>query len=198
MSGCGCGSDQTKRLEARTLTILLAINAVMFAVELTLGWLGESTGLIADSLDMLADAFVYGISLYAVGKGVRTQSKAATVSGWLQISLGVGVLLDVIRRLMFGSEPESLWMIGVGCLAVMANIHCLALIYRHRDAGIHMRASLIFSANDVLANLGVVVAGLLVMMLGSAAPDLIAGLLISLLVARGGWRILAETKEVVL
>ncbi|WP_428624937.1 cation transporter, partial [Sedimenticola sp.] len=179
MSGCGCGSEQAERLERRTLQILLTVNAIMFVLEFTLGWWAESTGLIADSLDMCADALIYGISLYAVGQGARAQATAATASGWLQILLGIGVLVDVVRRLVLGSEPESLWMMGVGCLALIANLYCLMLISRHRDAGIHMRASFIFSANDVLANLGVVIAGLLVMMLGSAVPDLIAGLLIS-------------------
>ena len=63
MPECGCGSDQAEKLERKTLVILLAINAVMFVVEVVLGWLAESTGLIADSLDMLADAGVYGLSL---------------------------------------------------------------------------------------------------------------------------------------
>lgn len=85
MSGCGCGAEQAESLEKKTLIMLLAINAFMFVTELTLGWLAQSAGLIADSLDMLADAAVYGLSLYAVGKGVLQQAKAASVSGYLQI-----------------------------------------------------------------------------------------------------------------
>jgi Co/Zn/Cd efflux system component len=159
MSNCGCGSDQTENLERKTLLALLAINAVMFFTEITLGFLAESTGLIADSLDMLADAGVYGLSLFVVGKGIERQSRAASISGVLQIILGIGVIVEVTRRLLFGSEPESLLIIAVGTAALMANIYCLFLLSRHREAGVHMRASWIFSTNDVIANFGVIISG---------------------------------------
>ena len=195
MSNCGCGSDQAEELERKTLIALLAINAVMFFSEITLGFLAESTGLIADSLDMLADAGVYGLSLYVVGKGIERQSKAASISGVLQIILGIGVLLEVARRLIFGSEPESLLIVAVGVAALIANIYCLFLLSRHRDAGVHMRASWIFSTNDVVANLGVIISGLLVWALGSRYPDLVIGAIISAVVVRGGVIILHEAKE---
>ena len=195
MSNCGCGSDQAEELERKTLIALLAINAVMFFSEITLGFLAESTGLIADSLDMLADAGVYGLSLYVVGKGIERQSKAASISGVLQIILGIGVLLEVARRLIFGSEPESLLIVAVGVAALIANIYCLFLLSRHRDAGVHMRASWIFSTNDVVANLGVIISGLLVWTLGSRYPDLVIGAIISAVVVRGGVIILREAKE---
>ena len=147
MSDCGCGAEQAESLEKKTLIVLLSINAFMFVTELTLGWLAQSTGLIADSLDMLADATVYGLSLYAVGKGTVRQAKAARVSGYLQIILGVGVLIEVARRMVFGSEPQSTLIIVVGVLALLANIICLVLISRHKDGGVHMRASWIFSTN---------------------------------------------------
>ena len=194
MSNCGCDSGQAERLERKTLIILLAINAVMFFTEIVLGFLAESTGLIADSLDMLADAGVYGISLYVVGKGIALQSKAANVSGVLQIVLGLGVFFEVLRRLLFGSEPESLLIIAVGTVALIANIYCLFLISRHRDAGLHMRASWIFSTNDVIANLGVIVSGGLVWTIGNRYPDLVIGAIISAVVVRGGFKILNETK----
>lgn len=194
MSNCGCDSAQAQRLERKTLITLLGINAAMFFTEIVLGFLAESTGLIADSLDMLADAGVYGISLYVVGKGIVLQSKAANVSGVLQIVLGLGVFFEVLRRLLFGSEPESLLIIAVGAAALLANIYCLFLISRHRDAGLHMRASWIFSTNDVIANLGVIVSGGLVWAIGSRYPDLVIGAIISVVVIRGGFRILNETK----
>jgi len=189
-----CGSDKAEKLERKTLMALLTVNAVMFFSEITVGWLAESTGLIADSLDMLADAGVYGISLYAVGRGIRKQSKAASISGVLQIILGTGVLFEVFRRLLFGSEPESLVIIVMGIFALMANIYCLTLISRHRDSGVHMRASWIFSINDVIANLGVIISGGLVWLVGSRYPDLIVGAIISAIVIRGGFKILQEAK----
>ena len=176
--------------EARTLRVLLAINAAMFVVELVAGWLAQSSGLIADSLDMLADAMVYGLSLYAVGKVAATKVRAAHVSGVFQGVLAIGVLADVVRRLVAGSAPEAPAMIGVSLLALAANASCLVLIFRHRHGGAHMRASWIFSTNDVLANVGVIVAGALVAWTGSRIPDLVIGTAVGLLVLAGAARIL--------
>lgn len=195
MSECGCGADQAETLERKTLIILLAINALMFVIELVLGWIAQSTGLIADSLDMFADAAVYGISLYAVGKGVLLQAKSAQISGFLQIILGVGVLFEVFRRLLYGSEPQSMLIMSVGVLALLANVICLLLVSKHKDSGVHMRASWIFSTNDVIANLGVIVSGVLVAVMGSRYPDLIIGTVISLVVIRGGMKILSDAKK---
>ncbi|WP_226667527.1 cation transporter [Microbulbifer aggregans] len=182
-------------MERKTLAILLAINASMFVAELILGWIAQSTGLIADSLDMLADAAVYGLSLYAVGKGGLKQAKAARISGYLQILLGAGVLFEVLRRLLFGSEPESTLIVIVGGIALLANIICLALISKHKKGGVHMQASWIFSTNDVIANLGVILSGILVSLIGNRYPDLIIGTLISIIVVRGGLKILKDANE---
>jgi Co/Zn/Cd efflux system component len=177
-------------IEARTLRIVLVINAVMFVVEAAAGWLAESTGLIADSLDMLADATVYGLALYAVGKTARAKLRAAHVSGVFQAALALGVLADVSRRLLAGSAPEPPAMIAVSTLALAANVVCLVLVARHRHGGAHMRASWIFSTNDVIANLGVIVAGALVAWTGSHLPDLVIGTGVALLVLAGAVRIL--------
>jgi Co/Zn/Cd efflux system component len=177
--------------EARTLAIVLGINAVMFLVEGGLGLLAQSTGLVADSLDMFADAVVYGVALVAVGRAASQKLKAAHLAGWLQVLLALGVLFEVGRRTLFGSEPMSGLMMGVGLLALVANLVCLVLVARQRDRGAHMKASTIFSANDVLANAGVMVAGLLVAWTGSSLPDLVIGAVISALVLQGARRILA-------
>lgn len=195
MSGCGCGAEQAESLEKKTLIILLSINAIMFVAEMILGWFAQSAGLVADSLDMLADATVYGLSLYAIGKGVVKQAKAARVSGYLQIILGLGVLFEVIRRMVFGSEPQSTFIIVVGAVALLANIICLILISKHKDGGVHMRASWIFSTNDVIANMGVIISGVLVAVVGSRYPDLIVGIIISIVVIRGGVKILQEANQ---
>lgn len=177
--------------EARTLKALLGINATMFVVELVLGLVAQSTGLVADSLDMFADAAVYGLALYAVGRAASLKLRAAHVAGWLQVLLALGVLFEVGRRYLFGSEPTSSLMMGVGLLALVANVVCLVLIARHRDRGAHMKASYIFSANDVLANAGVIVAGLMVAWTGSRYPDLVIGAVIAVFVLYGARRILA-------
>ena len=178
------------RDEAGTLRILLGINAALFVVEIVAGWVAQSTGLIADSLDMLADAFVYGLSLYAVGRSARTKLRAAHASGVLQALLAAGVFIDVARRWVVGSAPEPPAMIGISALALAGNVACLLLLARHRHGGAHMRASWIFSTNDVLANLGVIAAGALVAATGSRLPDLVVGTLVAALVLLGAVRIL--------
>ena len=182
-------ADQSQ--EAATLRLLLAINALMFLVEMVLGIIAQSTGLIGDSLDMFADAAVYGVALYAVGRGAAMQLRAARLAGMLQLVLALGLLAEVARRLLHGSEPQSVLMMGVACLALLANVACLLLIARHRRAGVHMRASWIFSANDVLINAGVILAGALVAWTGSNLPDLLIGALIGVIVLAGARRILA-------
>ena len=195
MSDCGCEIEIKNKEESRVLIILLSINAIMFFVELTLGIISESTALIADSLDMLADAIVYGIGLYAVGKSAFAKIKAAHISGIFQILLGVIVFFDIIRRAILGSEPESLLMIFVGIAALIANLICLRLISKHKDGEVHMRASWIFSKNDVIANLGIILGGGLVYQLDSRFPDLIIGLAISIIVIRGGIHILKDASN---
>lgn len=195
MSGCGCEMEARNEQERKTLLIVLSINAFMFVFELVLGLAAESTGLIADSLDMFADASVYSISLYAVGKSMTIKGKAARFSGIAQILLAVLALFDVLRRFIVGSEPVSVLMMGVGVIALIANSICLSLISKHRDGGVHMRASVIFSKNDVIANSGVIVSGALVWVLESRYPDLVIGLIIAAVVLRGGIRILKEAME---
>ena len=194
MSNCDCGIEVESREQSRVLIVLLAINAVMFAAEIVAGLLAESTGLIADSLDMLADAAVYGIGLYAVGKAMVVKVRAAFVSGYFQIALALIVALDIARRAVFGSEPDPGFMVIVSVVALTANVICLLLLAKHRDGEVHMRASWIFSRNDVIANAGVILGGLLVYGLGSRWPDLIVGLLIVTVVFRGGLSIIADAR----
>ncbi len=194
MANCGCEIEIKSKEESRVLIILLSINAVMFIAEFTLGWLSESTGLIADSLDMLADSLVYSVGLYAVGKSLRIKANSAMLSGCLQMTLGTGVLLDIIRRAIIGSEPDSAFMVYVSLVALIANIICLILLAKHRNGEVHMRATWIFSKNDVIANLGVITAGILVYYFSSAIPDLIIGCIISAVVLRGGVQIIKEAK----
>jgi cation diffusion facilitator family transporter len=171
------------------------INGAMFAAEAAVGWWAQSTALLADSLDMLADASVYGMALYVVAGSTRLQANAATANGATQIVLGLGVLSEVVRRSLYGSEPVSMLMMAAGVVALIANLTCLMLIAKHRQGGVHMRASWICSSNDVVANVGVVISGALVMYFGSRFPDLIIGAAISVVVLRGGVQILREAKE---
>jgi hypothetical protein len=176
--------------ERRALSWLLAINAVMFMIEGLAGWWAESTGLLADGLDMFADAAVYGVALYAVGRGAAMQLRAAHLAGWLQLALGIGLFGRVIHHVLYGSATLATAMMCISALALAANLSCMALIARHRHGGAHMKASYIFTANDALANVGVIVAGLLVAWLGHPWPDWVIGSLIGVVVVGGAVRIL--------
>lgn len=195
MSGCGCEIEVNDKEQRGVLISLLAINGFMFVFEIGLGLYAQSTGLIADSLDMLADAIVYAIGLYAIGKSLKHKASAALISGYFQGALGLMILIDIIRRVIVGSEPVSVLMMGVGVIALIANIYCLRLIDKHKDGEVHMRASWIFSKNDVIANTGVIVGGALVWLLDSRWPDLLIGTLISLVILNGARLIVLDAKR---
>ena len=195
MSGCGCEVEIKDNEQKYVLYWLLAINSTMFLFEIGFGWVSQSTALIADSLDMLADAIVYAIALYAVGKSIKHKANAALISGYFQLALGILILLDIIRRLYGISEPHSWFMVSVGSVALVANVICLFIIRKQNSGEVHMRASWIFSANDVIANLGVIVAGILVMWLEKRWPDIVIGSVISILILRGAFRILSDAKQ---
>jgi cation diffusion facilitator family transporter len=180
--------------QARVLWILLAINGAMFVAELGAGIVAESTALIADSFDMLADAAVYAVSLYAVSRGALARASAARLSGHLQLVLGLFAFFEVARRALIGSSPEPSFMIAVSTIALAANVICLRLIAAHREGGVHMRASFIFSQNDVIANSAVILSGLFVALSGWPLWDLLTGAGIGSLVLWGGIRILREAR----
>lgn len=195
MPDCGCEIEITDKEQKGVLISLLSVNAFMFVFEICVGWYAQSTGLIADSFDMLADAIVYGIGIYAIGKSIQHKAKAALLSGWFQGVLGFMILVDVFRRIFIGSEPMSVLMITVGIIALMANVYCLRLIDKHKDGEVHMRASWIFSKNDVIANIGVILGGLLVWLLNSRWPDLVIGSLIAFVIFNGAVHIIIDARR---
>ena len=187
---CDCHLEAKEGIENRALILLLAINATMFCAEVVAGILANSTALLADSLDMLADAAIYGIALYAVGKPNIAKRRAAFTSGIFQGLLGLLVVAEVIRRFLYGSEPASLAMIMVGAAALAANVSCLWLLRKQRRGEVHIRASWIFTKTDSLANLGTILAGGLVLATRSAQPDLIVGAAVSLVILYGSFEII--------
>ena len=192
MSDCGCHDNIDAKNQKNLLITLLVINGFMFVFEFLFGLYAESTGLLADSLDMLADAMVYGSALFVIGKTAIAKVNSALLSGVFQMLLGIGVMFEVIRRFLFGSEPISTVMIVISLFALAANIVCLVLLNKHKQGEVHMRATWIFSKNDVIANLGVITAGLLVAYFESAIPDLIIGTIISSVVLYGSYQIFSE------
>lgn len=181
--------------ERKLLWQVLAINAFFFALEIIMGFIANSMGLVADSLDMLADALVYALALFAVGSTVARKKNIARISGYFQLALAVFGFVEVIRRFLgFGEVPAFQTMILVSALALVGNATSLYLLQRSRSKEAHMQASMIFTSNDVIINIGVIVAGALVYFTSSNLPDLIVGTLVFMLVARGAYRILQLSK----
>jgi Co/Zn/Cd efflux system component len=148
-------------------------------------------GLVADSLDMLADALVYGLSLWAVGSTVTRKKKVAKLSGYFQLALALLGLSEVIRRFIsFEEVPDFQTMIIVSVLALIANSVCLYLLQKSKSNEAHMKATMIFTSNDIIINTGVIAAGVLVLLTQSKYPDLIIGAIVFLIVVRGAFRIL--------
>ena len=181
--------------DRRILAVALGLNGTMFIVGLVAGVLAQSTSLIADALDMLADASAYTIALMAVGRSDRFKTGAASASGIILLVLGVGVLAEVVRNALYGSEPKSLVMIAVAMLSLIVNASVLRMLGRFRAGEVHLRAAWIFTRADVIANFGVIASGLLVALTGSRYPDLIAGTAIGIYVIREALEILSEARE---
>ena len=177
--------------QKKLLWTVLAINFAFFLIEMTTGLISKSMGLVADSLDMLADAFVYGISLFAVGGTLIRKKRIAEIAGYFQITLAVIGFMEVLRR-FFGVEkmPDFSTMIIVSVFALIANGICLYLLQKSKSKEAHMQASMIFTSNDVVINLGVITAGVLVNWLDSSKPDLIIGTIVFVIVVQGAIRIL--------
>jgi Co/Zn/Cd efflux system component len=182
--------ERSRKDEAHTLKIVLAINAGMFVAEMIGAYLADSSALLADSLDMFADATVYGIALFGVNRARTIQFKAARLTGVLQMLLAAGAFAEVVRRLIFGSKPEAPMMALVAVAALAANVTSMWLLARHRSGGAHMKASWICTQTDVIANLGVIAAALMVYIFQSALPDLVIATVIALVVLTGAIRIL--------
>ena len=181
----------------KVLWSVLIINLVFFILEMGYGLVSKSMGLVADSLDMLADSFVYAISLIAVGKSLTHKKTVAKIAGYFQIILALIGFGEVIRRTIYSVEfPNYLTMIIISVLALVGNALCLYLLQKSKDKDeAHIKASLIFTSNDVVINLGVIVAGLMVYWLNSNMPDLIIGAIVFFIVSKGAIRILSLSKN---
>lgn len=176
----------------RVLTIVLAINAAMFLAEFTAGVIARSTALMADSVDMLGDALVYALSLYALDKSDRWRAGAAVAKGAIIALFGVWVLVEVGQKLVSGVVPLAGIMLVFGAVALAANVTCLALLYRYRSKDVNMSSTFECSRNDVISNLGVLLAAAGVHLADSAWPDILVGCIIAALFIRSAIRVLRE------
>ncbi len=184
-------TEKKNGIEKKLLKHVLAINFLFFIVELIAGFLSGSMGLLADGLDMLADAAVYGLALFTVGKSITSKKNVAKVSGLSQLMLAVLGFIEILKRFLgVGKVPVFQTMIIVSILAFAANSVSLYLLQKSRNKEAHIKASTICTSNDVIVNAGVIVAGVLVYFTKSNLPDLIIGIIVFGIVAQGAYRIL--------
>lgn len=184
------------QMQKKLLGSVFLINLLFFVLEFIFGLIGESMGLMADSLDMLADSIVYGLALMAIGSSVYRKKKVALTAGYIQILLTSIGFIEVFRRFIFNENlPDINTMIVISLLALIANGVCLYLLQKSRNKDqAHIKASLIFTSNDIIINCGVIAAALLVMYFKSPLPDLIISSFVFVLVLKGANRILKLAK----
>jgi Co/Zn/Cd efflux system component len=171
--------EQLRHHQARTLRIVLAVNATMFVLEFGVGLVAGSVALQADSLDMLGDSLVYGLSLYVLARNARWRASVALLKGSVMLLFGLGVLIETGLKFLAGGVPEAPSMGLMGGLALLANATCLILLTRHKADDLNMRSTWLCSRNDIIANTGVLLAAGLVLVTHSGLPDLLVGLVIT-------------------
>lgn len=176
----------------RVLQVVFAINLVMFVAEFTAGMLANSTALMADSVDMLGDALVYILSLYALQRSLRWRAGAAVAKGGIIAAFGIWVMIEAALKLVNGVTPAAGMMVLFGLIALVANLTCLALLYRFRHRDVNLSSTFECSRNDVIADTGVLLAAGGVYATGAAWPDILVGAVIAILFFRSAIRVLRQ------
>ena len=187
--------SQLRQEQKSVLTLVLGINGTMFLVEFVYGYISHSSALMADSLDMFGDAAVYAFSLYVLDRGPVWRARAGLMKGLIMAAFGLLVLLLGIKRLVLGVIPIAETMGVVGAVALVANLVCLALLYRHRADDINMRSTWLCSRNDIVANVSVLIASVLVAWTQSIWPDTIVAIGIALLFLKSSFLVIIEAKQ---
>lgn len=178
--------------QRRVLIVVMVINFVMFMAEFGGGVSARSSALMADSVDMLGDAVVYALSLYALSRGPRWEAGAALAKGGIILVFGIAVVVEIFDKIVNGVPPSSSLMLAFGSAALVANLACLALLWRFRSENVNMSSTFECSRNDVASNTGVLIAAGLVGATGAAWPDLVVGGVIAIIFLRSAWHVLSE------
>ena len=193
-----CCDNEAKELfalrerQAGVLRVVLVASLAVFLLEFGAALWARSTSLLGDSLDMLADGFVYGFSLYVLHRGATWRAGAALVKGILMAGFGVGVLVEAGLRMRAGELPSAPAMAAFAALALVTNALCFALLYRHRSDDANLRSTWLCTRNDLAANVSVLLAAAVVTTTGAAWPDRVVGIVIALLFLRTSVTVLRE------
>ncbi|MHB9022384.1 MAG: cation diffusion facilitator family transporter [Halothiobacillus sp.] len=188
-----CEVSVLRESHSRVLWIVLFINAAMFVLEGGAGLLAHSTSLLADALDMLGDALVYGFSLFVLARSIRWQAGAALVKGSFMLLLGLGVLAEAMYKILHPVMPSAEIMGVVGGIALVANLICFLLLFRHRADNLNMSSTWLCSRNDLIANVGVLTAAGVSYILTSRWPDIVVGVVIAGLFLSSAFNVIRQS-----
>ena len=176
----------------RALIVVIAINALMFVIELAAGFASGSQALKADALDFAGDTATYGLSLVVIGASIKTRARASLAKGWSLAVMAILVLVSTIVRLSESSTPEAETMGLIGLLALLANVSSVIILLKWRDGESNVRSVWLCSRNDAIGNVSVIAAGGFVAVAGSAWPDLIVAFLLASLFLRSAYLIIRQ------
>ena len=190
-----CELSKLRKQQTKVLWIVLSINILMFGIEFGAGIRADSLSLTGDSLDMLGDALVYASSLYVINKGIKAQAGAAFLKGIIMFGLAIGVFARASYQLYTGASPAALTMGVIGVVALLANGLCLLLLTRHRQDNLNMSSVWLCSRNDIIANVSVLGAAVAVSLTHSLLPDLVVGLLLTVIFAKSAGKVLSQSLQ---
>lgn len=179
--------------QGKVLKIVLIINSAMFFIEFTMGWIANSTSLLGDSLDMLGDALMYALTLFVLDRSLKSKTRVAFFKGFVLAAFGLGVMMEAISKIFSKTLPSAPTMGWIGGLALVANMVCLLLLLRHKNDDLNMKSVFICSRNDIIANVGVLLAAFFVSFFNSKWPDIIVGGVIAFLFLSSAFTILKES-----
>jgi Co/Zn/Cd efflux system component len=192
-----CCHDKGQELERialhkdirRVLVVVMMLNLMMFVLEFGAGIIADSAALMADSVDMLGDGLVYGISLYALNRSLRWRAGMALIKAGFILALGLGVVVEIVVKMIWGQPPASGLMLIFGGMALVANLSCVGLLWPYRRHDVNLSSTFECSRNDVLANVGVIAAAVLVGVTASPWPDIAIAAVIAFLFFRSSLKV---------
>ena len=200
--GAGCGGDScSTKFDGvsadfkRALLIVIAINGVMFVVEILAGFQGQSMALKADALDFFGDTVTYGLSLWAIGKSGILRARVALFKGYSLAFMGVGVLAATLYRFAIVGAPDEQIMGVIGLMALAANLLSVMVLMNFRDGDANVRSVWLCSRNDAIGNLAVLGAALAVYLSGTPWPDLIVATLMAGLFLNSARQIITQARH---
>lgn len=198
MSGC---CDHNKNFDGmsqqyrRILWGVIAINAIMFVVEMLAGIGGQSQALQADALDFLGDSLTYGLSLWVIGKSISLRSNVALFKGYSLVFMALLVFAGTIYRLFIVNEPNALTMGSVAIAALLANLWSVWLLRKYKDGDANVRSVWLCSRNDAIGNLVILFAASGVWFTQQAWIDLVVAAFLALLFLNSAWKIVKQANE---